>query len=96
VRCGTSRGGLPIGVQLVAGPWRDDVALAAALRLEHDLGGWQAPAGLTARTADRSARVREHNHVAAVPTERGDDGEHRETPPAGRSLLRMRRSVPSE
>ena len=32
VRCGTSPEGLPIGVQLVARPWRDDVALAAARR----------------------------------------------------------------
>lgn len=44
VRCGTSSEGLPIGVQLVAGPWRDDVALAAALHLERALGGWQPPA----------------------------------------------------
>jgi amidase len=43
VRCGTSPEGLPIGVQLVARPWRDDVALAAALRLERELGGWRAP-----------------------------------------------------
>lgn len=44
VRCGTSSEGLPIDVQLVSRPWRDDVALAAALRLEHALGGWQPPA----------------------------------------------------
>ena len=43
VRCGTSPEGLPIGVQLVARPWRDDVALAAALRLEQELGGWRPP-----------------------------------------------------
>jgi amidase len=43
VRCGTSEDGLPIGVQLVAAPWRDDVALAAALVLERELGGWRAP-----------------------------------------------------
>jgi amidase len=41
VRCGSSAGGLPIDVQLVARPWRDDVALAAALHLERELGGWQ-------------------------------------------------------
>ena len=41
VRCGSSPEGLPIGVQLVARPWRDDVALAAALRLERELGGWK-------------------------------------------------------
>jgi len=44
VRCGTSPEGLPIGVRLVARPWRDDVALAVALRLERELGGWRAPA----------------------------------------------------
>jgi amidase len=41
VRCGTSAEGLPIGVQLVAAPWREDVALAGALALERDLGGWR-------------------------------------------------------
>jgi amidase len=41
VRCGTSGDGLPIGVQVVAAPWRDDVALAAALVLERELGGWR-------------------------------------------------------
>jgi len=43
VRCGTSPEGLPIAVQVAAAPWRDDVALAAALRLEQELGGWRAP-----------------------------------------------------
>jgi amidase len=43
VRCGTSAEGLPIGVQVVAGPWRDDLALALAARLEASLGGWQPP-----------------------------------------------------
>lgn len=43
VRCGTSSEGLPIDVQLVGRPWRDDVALAAALHLERALGGWQPP-----------------------------------------------------
>jgi amidase len=41
VRCGTSPEGLPIAVQLVARPWRDDLALAAARRLEQELGGWR-------------------------------------------------------
>jgi hypothetical protein len=31
-------------VQLVAGPWRDDVALAGALRVERELGPWPPPA----------------------------------------------------
>ncbi len=41
VRCGTSADGMPIGVQVVARPWRDDVALAAAGVLEQALGGWR-------------------------------------------------------
>ena len=43
VRCGTSSGGLPIGVQIVARPWREDVSLAVASFLESALGGWQKP-----------------------------------------------------
>ena len=43
VRCGTSAEGLPIGVQIVARPWREDVALAVAQYLETNLGGWQRP-----------------------------------------------------
>jgi amidase len=41
VRCGGSPEGLPIGVQVVARPWRDDVALAASAALERALGGWR-------------------------------------------------------
>jgi amidase len=43
VRCGTSPEGLPIGVQVVAPPWRDDLALALAAHLETTLGGWHPP-----------------------------------------------------
>ena len=43
VRCGTSSEGLPIGVQVVARPWREDVSLAVAAFLESALGGWQKP-----------------------------------------------------
>lgn len=43
VRGGASPDGLPIGVQIVARPWREDVALAVALHLEQALGGWQPP-----------------------------------------------------
>jgi amidase len=43
VRCGTSPDGMPIGLQVVARPWRDDVALAVAEELERALGGWQRP-----------------------------------------------------
>ena len=43
LRCGTSSDGLPIGIQILAHPWREDVALALAAALESDLGGWQRP-----------------------------------------------------
>ena len=43
VRGGTSPEGLPIGVQVVARPWSEDVALAVAQHLETVLGGWQRP-----------------------------------------------------
>ena len=43
VRAGTSPEGLPIGVQIVARPWRDDVALAVAQVIERALGGWHPP-----------------------------------------------------
>ena len=43
VRCGESEGGLPIAVQVVARPWREDVALAVAGWLEGAFGGWKAP-----------------------------------------------------
>jgi Asp-tRNA(Asn)/Glu-tRNA(Gln) amidotransferase A subunit family amidase len=41
VRVGTDPAGLPIGVQVSANPWRDDVALAMAQAIERALGGWQ-------------------------------------------------------
>jgi len=44
VRCGTSRDGLPIGVQVAARPWQDVTALAVARHLENVFGGWLPPA----------------------------------------------------
>ncbi|MGA8924444.1 MAG: amidase family protein, partial [Candidatus Dormiibacterota bacterium] len=41
VRAGSSPEGLPIGVQVVARNWHDDVALRAARRIEQALGGWR-------------------------------------------------------
>ncbi len=38
VRCGTSDDGLPIGLQIIAKPWREDVALYLASYLETALG----------------------------------------------------------
>jgi amidase len=43
VRAGTCAEGLPIGVQIVARPWQDPVALAGARCIEQALGGWPAP-----------------------------------------------------
>ncbi len=45
VRAGTSPEGLPINVQIVARPWREDVAIAVGTEVEKLLGGWQ-PAAL--------------------------------------------------
>jgi amidase len=44
VRAGASAEGLPIGVQIVGKPWREDVVLALARRVESLMGGWQPPA----------------------------------------------------
>jgi amidase len=44
VRAGTSERGMPIGVQIAAPPWREDVALAVAQVVQDALGGWQPPA----------------------------------------------------
>lgn len=43
VRCGVSPEGLPIGVQVVGAPWRDDVVLGLLAQLEKVFGGWQPP-----------------------------------------------------
>jgi amidase len=43
VRIGTSPEGLPLGVQVTARPWREDVALALVQHLERTFGGWKMP-----------------------------------------------------
>ena len=43
VRAGTSPEKLPIGVQIVGQPWREDMVLAACEFLESKTGGWQKP-----------------------------------------------------
>ena len=44
VRAGSSADGrLPIGVQIAAAPWREDMALAVAALIEARSGGWQKP-----------------------------------------------------
>ena len=43
VRAGSGPQGLPIGVQVVARPWREDIAFALARRIESALGGYRPP-----------------------------------------------------
>lgn len=43
VRAGSSPKGLPIGIQVVARPWREEIVLATAQWVETQFGGWQAP-----------------------------------------------------
>lgn len=44
VRCGTAeKAPLPLGIQVVGQPWRDDVVLAAMALIESKTGGWQKP-----------------------------------------------------
>jgi amidase len=44
VRGGSSASGLPIGVQVAARPWREDVVLATLRCIERASGGWRMPA----------------------------------------------------
>ncbi len=46
VRGGTSRTGMPIGVQIVANYGREDICLAVAKHLQTSLGGWTRPSRL--------------------------------------------------
>jgi amidase len=46
VRVGTSPEGLPLGVQVAARPWREDVALALVQHLEKTFGGWKMPSSI--------------------------------------------------
>jgi amidase len=46
VRCGETEQGLPLGIQIVAHPFREDVALALAGVLEEACGGWKPPSAL--------------------------------------------------
>jgi len=43
LRAGSSAGGLPVGVQIVAAPWREDIVLALAQQVESLMGGYQRP-----------------------------------------------------
>jgi fatty acid amide hydrolase 2 len=43
VPLGLSARGLPVGIQVAAGPGRDHVSIAVALELERVFGGWVPP-----------------------------------------------------
>jgi Asp-tRNA(Asn)/Glu-tRNA(Gln) amidotransferase A subunit family amidase len=43
VPVGRSAEGLPIGVQIVARPWEEELVLAVAAELEAERGTWQGP-----------------------------------------------------
>jgi Asp-tRNA(Asn)/Glu-tRNA(Gln) amidotransferase A subunit family amidase len=43
VPVGKSPEGLPIGVQIVAHPWEEEIVLSVAAALEEQCGGWQPP-----------------------------------------------------
>lgn len=43
VRVGATAGGLPIGVQVAAAPWREDAVVALLQLLEDRFGGWRPP-----------------------------------------------------
>jgi amidase len=62
VRCGQTAAGLPIGVQIAAHPWREDVALRIAGRLEELFGGWQ-PSPQIATASDHSGPIPIHGRV---------------------------------
>jgi amidase len=56
VRCGESAAGLPIAVQVVARPWREDLTLSIAETLEQAFGGWKAPPAFSALSEPATAR----------------------------------------
>ena len=43
VPLGTSPGGLPIGVQIAARPWQEEIVLSVADVLQKECGGWKSP-----------------------------------------------------
>jgi amidase len=55
VRCGQTESGLPIGVQIATHPWREDIGLKIAERLEALCGGWKPSPLLHDASADRTS-----------------------------------------
>ena len=62
VRCGQTASGLPIGVQVAAHPWREDVALRIAGRLEELFGGWQPSPHITI-AGDHPSSIPVHGRI---------------------------------
>ena len=71
VRAGTGGDGLPIGVQVVARPWREDVAFALVRRIEAALGGYRspspAPQGGCPLSSSRATRRSRGHRPALLP-----------------------------
>jgi amidase len=62
VRCGQTESGLPIGVQIATHPWREDVALRIAGRLEELFGGWQPSPHIT-MASDHAGSIPVHGRI---------------------------------
>jgi amidase len=62
VRCGQTESGLPIGVQIAAHPWREDVALRIAARLEELFGGWRPSPHIT-MASDHPSSIPVHGRI---------------------------------
>jgi amidase len=43
VRAGSTADGMPVGVQVIAAPWREDIVLALGSRIEELMGGFEPP-----------------------------------------------------
>jgi amidase len=72
VRCGTSSHGLPIGVQIIAKPWREDIVLAVAKFLETAMGGWkpvpQPTLGLLRQPAELRVTWKGYGTLQSAPS----------------------------
>ena len=43
LRAGSAENGMPVGVQIVAPPWREDIAITLGQIVEHETGGYRRP-----------------------------------------------------
>lgn len=49
VPLGLAKNGMPLGLQIVAGPYNDHVTIAVAQELEQAFGGWVPPCPIDCR-----------------------------------------------